>query len=200
MENFKEDYILRWSFWCSFSIWTYTQISSFIKPLWADVNQSKFNGTVEATLSFLSLLGVVVAGFKTIDWKKRTIVTMHVLCGFQYTLLLSGIAFSGPYVLFNYVCYILFGFIHFFVVTAISAEIAKIQQNNCFGMVFGLIYFVSSLMNAILVCAVNDDIGIYMFTPKLEFVVYFIVFLVFYIIFLVASTIKKRINKVITRH
>ncbi|XP_008193586.1 thiamine transporter 1 [Tribolium castaneum] len=200
VENFKQNHIQRWSFWCAFSLWTYTQISTFIQPLWANVHKSKYNGTIEATLGFLAFLGVVVAGFKSIDWKSRTVVTMHVLSGFQYILLLCGIAFSNGYILFNYVCYVLFGMIHYFIITAISAEIAKIQHNNCFGMVFGLIYFAAYLMNAILVCAVNDDVGIYMFTPQREFLVYFIVFLIAYVVFFVASIIKQRVNKVITRH
>jgi hypothetical protein len=125
---------------------------------------------------------------------------MYSLSGLQYVVLLSSMAlWNGYFVIFHYVDYVLFGAIYYFVITAISPEIAQLLHKNCFGLVFGFIYLLAAILNTIMVCVINDNAG-FKLEPKQQFYVYFVVHLSIYVIFVVASAIKKKVDTVMTRH
>ncbi|XP_068905260.1 folate transporter 1-like [Tenebrio molitor] len=200
IESFHQKHIIRWSIWCACSICSYVQVSTFVQPLWKVLETERYNGAAEASLGLVALLAVSLAGFKKIDWKLSTVVVMYSLSGLQYVVLLSSMAlWNGYFVIFHYVDYVLFGAIYYFVITAISPEIAQLLHKNCFGLVFGFIYLLAAILNTIMVCVINDNAG-FKLEPKQQFYVYFVVHLSIYVIFVVASAIKKKVDTVMTRH
>ncbi|RZC40614.1 thiamine transporter 1-like [Asbolus verrucosus] len=201
MNSFRQKYIKRWSLWSICTICSYTQISTFIQPLWKVLHDANgvaaYNGAVEATLNALSLFCVLLAGTIKINWKVRTVLLMHVISGLQFIFLFS---MSSLYsVVFNYASYVVFGAIHHFVITGISIEIAKILEKGSFGLVFGFIHLVAAILNSVIVCVINDDVG-YKLDPQQQFFAYFLIHIVIYAIFFIASIIKLRVDTIMTRH
>ncbi|XP_044267780.1 folate-like transporter 3 [Tribolium madens] len=170
---YPNKYVVKWSLWSILTVCGYTQISVYVQPLWKILQKksdiSPFNGFLEGIYAIFALLGTICGGHARFDWKYTgdLILSMTSLVEAFMLLFMSQI----EEIVLNCIFYVILGFLYHFIMTIVCGEIAKFVQKGCFGLVFGFIALMASILSSVIVCLLNDKIGLRLDTQYL-FMVY----------------------------
>ncbi|CAG9769038.1 unnamed protein product [Ceutorhynchus assimilis] len=167
-------YIIKWSLWWSLATCGFIQVQVYMQPLWVaivnDPNQPVYNGAVESILTVLGFLGALAAGVLKVDWTTRGELALTCCSLLQGFMLL--IASQAEQIIASYICYVAFGALYHLTITVASSEIAKMIDEDSYGLVFGLNTFFALLFQTILtMVVVTSGIG-FALPPKKQYFVY----------------------------
>lgn len=171
--NFKfaypNKYVVKWSLWCILTICGYNQLSIYVQPLWKFIQNNKnifpYNGFLEGIYAVFALFGTICGGYARFDWKYTgdLILSMTSLVEAFMLIFMSQIQQT----VLNCMFYVFLGFLYHFIMTIVSAEIAKFLKKGCFGLVFGFITFMGSVLSSLMVCLFDDKTGLKLDTEYL---------------------------------
>ncbi|KAJ3656152.1 hypothetical protein Zmor_015249 [Zophobas morio] len=162
-QAFPNKYVIKWSVWSIFTICGYNQFSIYVQPLWQYIQKSNgtfvYNGVLEGVYTIFALTGTILGGFANFDWKFKgdLILSMTSLVEAFMLIFMSQIT---NYLALNCMFYVILGFMYHFIMTVLSAEIAKFLKKGCFGLVFGVIALLGWGLSSGMVCLFNDRVGI----------------------------------------
>lgn len=167
-------YVMKWSFWWALATCGFIQVTTYVQPLWEEVNaeeaRSYYNGAVEALLTLLGFIGALIAGVSKVDWENKGELILS-LCSICEGALLIMSSQTESLIL-CYACYIGFGAIYHFMITSASAEVAKYIVEDSYGLIFGFNTMMALLLQTILtLCLVTGDV-VYALTPRNQFLAY----------------------------
>ncbi|KAK9878923.1 hypothetical protein WA026_003746 [Henosepilachna vigintioctopunctata] len=174
IQTFTNTYVIKWSTWYALSSCCFYQVQSYAQPLWSDVidnsNAVMYNGAVEAILTLSGFLAALSAGILRVDWEVRGDLLLIASSSLQGIILVIGALTTNIYLC--YMCYILYGLIHHFVITVTSSEIAKKVKDDTFGLIFGFNTFIAMIFQSLLMLIVVNDVFKLKFDIRQQYVVY----------------------------
>lgn len=111
--------VIIWSIWWTVAMCGFLQIQSYIQLLWKEIDpleESVFNGAVEAAITLCGAAGAVVAGFMESKQFKRYEIFILILC----TLCEAGLMLWSSVTTSLWSCYcayVAFGTVYHFMIT-----------------------------------------------------------------------------------
>lgn len=142
--HFKESYsnriVLIWSIWWSLSTAGFFLIINYIQVLWdsIDPNQDNFyNGGVEALLTLFGAISASFAGhsFKN-SFEKYDLYLLTMCSLLEGIFTIVGALTENVWI--SYLMYILTGILFHFIITLVTAFVAKFLSDDSFALIFGI--------------------------------------------------------------
>jgi len=154
-KEYKNLYVLKWSFWVITATCCFTQVLYYIQSLWESLSHdeclhsgctktSEWNGAVDAVHTVISTFITFLCGSIKLDMSKYGNVTIIVTSIIQSVALYTSVVYNSIYI--SYFNYIVFCTIYQGMMTIASSEIAKYISKDKHGFVFG----VNNLLAAVL--------------------------------------------------
>ncbi|XP_055587458.1 thiamine transporter 1-like [Uranotaenia lowii] len=173
--------VIRYSLWYSLAVCLYYQITSYVQALWSEVAGSDtmlWNGAVEAVLTLMASIAAFSAGFvpQRLLQLNATLLSLSAIAIVQGVGLL--IATVTHNLIVSYAGYIVFGILHMFTITLISAEIAKNISDDSFALIFGINTLLGLVLQTLLTLAIVDSGGWLALDVRGQFTVYSYSFMV----------------------
>ncbi|KAL9917450.1 thiamine transporter 1-like isoform 2-T2 [Glossina fuscipes fuscipes] len=176
--------VLQWSLWYAMGLCGYLQVISYIQVLWKDIKPDSsiaWNGAVDATLTALSAIFALGAGYMHTGLLKPHILVLAVLSS------LKG--------------FVVFGALYAFTITVASAEVARHLEEDSFGLVFGINTLLALIFQTIITVVVISDTG-FALTVKGQYTVYAFYFIIIGVVYflcalwnlLIVKSIRDNIN------
>ncbi|XP_050308768.1 thiamine transporter 1-like [Anthonomus grandis grandis] len=196
-DGYSNKYLIKWSVWWALSTTGFIQVQIYMQTLWQDIvndpSVSIYNGAVESILTVIGFLGALAAGALKVDWKTRGELALTCCSLMQgFAMLISS---QTSHVMVSYACYIVFGALYHLTITVASSEIAKVIQEDSYGLIFGINTFVALLIQAILtVLVVSDGVG-FALPPRQQYFVYGVFHVVLGFIYIVVGLTSWLISK-----
>ncbi|EFA04966.1 thiamine transporter 1 [Tribolium castaneum] len=173
MDAFTNSHVVKWSAWWALSTCGYVQIETYMQPLYSAVqhsNETAYNGAVEAILTLSGFLVALLAGYLKFNWEVKGELTLGVFSLVQGVLMV--VISQTDYIFLCYAFYIVFGILYHFMVTIASAQIAKVIDEDSYGLIFGLNTFFALVCNSILtVLVATEGVG-FALDARGQYVVY----------------------------
>ncbi|KAL3279514.1 hypothetical protein HHI36_017023 [Cryptolaemus montrouzieri] len=191
-QSFSNIYVIKWSVWYALGTCCFLQVQTYMQPLWnyviGDSKRTLYNGAVEAILTLLGFFVALLAGIIKIQWDLKGDILRIICCTLQGIIIVIGATTHNIYVC--YICYIVYGALYHFVITIVSAEIAKRVKNDTFGLIFGFNTFIAMIFQSLLTLVVVNDIFELLLDIRQQYIVYgcfcfLLLSLMFLILFLV---------------
>ncbi|XP_063704597.1 thiamine transporter 1-like [Culicoides brevitarsis] len=195
VQGYSNFTILQSSIWWALVMAGFLMIQSYVQLLWKiiDEKQKLFNGGVEAILTLLGACGALIAGLINMKmYEKYCMWILSVCASLAGTLTLVSAYTTNIFV--AYVMYILFGVLYNFMITLISAHVAKQLADDSFGLIFGINTFLALVFQTVLTILVTSESG-FALDVRQQFVTfggYFMGLSVIYIIVAVVQFVLKR--------
>ncbi|XP_038114186.1 thiamine transporter 1 [Culex quinquefasciatus] len=189
--------VLRYSIWSALASCIYYQTMQYVQVLWSTVagvrtRDLQYNGAVEAVLTMCGALITFSAGFVP----SRALKVPNSLVGLGWITLLQGGILLGAALGHNlWICYgahIGYSVLHSFVMTLLSAEIAKNICRDSFGLVFGINAAVGSILQIIFTLILVDGAKLFHRDIIGQFMVYSGVLGVLGVLFCVFAIVELR--------
>lgn len=164
-----------------------------MQPLWDAVNpdggSGVYNGAVEAVLTLLGTGGAILAGYIKTAWSGKGELVLSAISIIEGAVLLLASQTNEVFVCYG--AYIIFGALYHFMITIVSAEIAKNILEDSYGLVFGLNTILALVLQTILILVFISESGFNLGTnPRGQFLVYGGYFMVIALIFLVMGIVQ----------
>ncbi len=155
-----------------------------------DSDQERFlNGGVEAMLTLLGAVSATVAGHTLNKSFAKYDIYLLTLCSFlQGGLILISAITSSIYV--SYIMYILFGVSFHFIITLVTASVARYLTDDSFALIFGINTTVALVIQVIFTVIFVTDTASLLLSPREQFLVFGIYFIGLGVIYSIASLVK----------
>ncbi|RZC41219.1 Folate carrier domain containing protein [Asbolus verrucosus] len=166
-------HVAKWSTWWALSACGYVQVETYMQALYSAIQNSEedpYNGAVEATLTLLGFLVALLAGYLKIDWKIKGEVTLALFSLIQGVLIV--IISQTSYIFLCYAFYVVFAILYHFMVTIASAQVAKVIDEDSYGLIFGINTFFALVLNSIMTSVVATKGVGFALDPRDQYVVY----------------------------
>ncbi|KAG5668689.1 hypothetical protein PVAND_016618 [Polypedilum vanderplanki] len=194
--HFKESYsnrtVLIWSLWWAANTTGFYLIINYIQLLWQQVDQEKenyFNGYVEFLITTFGSITATIAGYSFKNSFAKYDMYLLTLC----SLLQGGftiIAAKTQSIWVCYAMYILTGSVYHFIITLVTAFVAKFLSDDSFALVFGINTLIALVAQTIFTVVFVTETASFSLDPRQQFMVFGFYFIVLFAIFLIFSVVK----------
>lgn len=195
--HFKTAYtnftVIRYSLWYSLAVCLYYQITSYVQALWSEIggpDTMLWNGAVEAILTLAGSLVALAAGFVP----QKLLTPQNTILGLSVIAIAEGcgllLATRTTTLMASYAGYTLFGVLHAFSITLVSAEIAKHISDDSFALVFGINTMAGLVAQTLLTLAIVDSDGWFALDVRGQFSVYSVSFVTIGVLFGVFALVE----------
>ncbi|XP_039432440.1 folate transporter 1-like [Culex pipiens pallens] len=195
--HFKSAYtnftVIRYSLWYSLAVCLYYQITSYVQALWSEIggpDTMLWNGAVEAILTLAGSLVALAAGFVP----QKLLTPQNTILGLSVIAIAEGcgllLATRTTTLMASYAGYTLFGVLHAFSITLVSAEIAKHISDDSFALVFGINTMAGLVAQTLLTLAIVDSDGWFALDVRGQFSVYSVSFVTIGVLFGVFALVE----------
>ncbi|KAI5708851.1 hypothetical protein M8J76_004643 [Diaphorina citri] len=146
---FSQVEILKWSLWWILGMGGYILVITYNQILWSTLvkedpeNNRLMNGAMDAVFTITGAISTFTIGKVALDWNIFGELMLAIGTLLQGTLLI--LSHSTRSLKLAYLYYILFGCIHYTMLTIASSEIAKHLKRESFALVFGFNKFIALL-------------------------------------------------------
>lgn len=195
-KHFKESYsnrtVLIWSIWWATCQAGFFLVINYVQLLWQEIdpNQENFyNGAVEALLTLFGALSATLAGHVLKTSFEKYDIYLLTMCSFiEGGLILISSATSSIYL--SYIMYILFGILFHFIITLVTAFVARYLSDDSFALIFGINTLIALAIQTIFTVIFVTDSASLTFTPRQQFDVFGYYFIGLGVIFTISSFVK----------
>jgi thiamine transporter 2/3 len=142
--HFKQAYtnrtVLIWSFWWAFNTTGFLLIINYCQLLWQQIDPDQenfYNGYVEAVLTLAGAISASVAGHSFKNSFQKFDMYLLTLC----SLLQGGFTIVSALTNSIWVAYIMYvcsGCVYHFIITLVTAFVAKFLSDDSFALIFGI--------------------------------------------------------------
>lgn len=196
-QHFRESYsnktVLTWSIWWALNQAGFFLVINYVQLLWQQIDpdqESFYNGAVEALLTLFGALSAILAGYVLGSSFEKYDVYLLSLCSFiEGGLILISSATSSIYV--SYIMYIFFGILFHFIITIVTAFVARLLSEDSFALIFGINTLVALLIQTIFTVLFVADTSLIFLTPREQFNVFGYYFIGLGVIYLLWIVVKK---------
>uniref|UniRef100_A0A336M1E5 CSON010234 protein n=1 Tax=Culicoides sonorensis TaxID=179676 RepID=A0A336M1E5_CULSO len=153
--------VVQSSIWWSLAMAGFLMIQSYVQLLWQDIDpdtKNLYNGAVEAILTLLGTFGALIAGSINMKFYERYSMWILSFCASLEGGMILISAFTDE-IFVAYAMYICFGILYNFMITLISAHVAKQLADESFGLIFGINTFMALVFQTILTVSVAAEGG-----------------------------------------
>jgi solute carrier family 19 (thiamine transporter), member 2/3 len=181
--------VVVWSIWWILSTAGYLMIINYVQLLWLEIQPDNgFNGAVEALVTLCGAVAAFTAGhvleksFESFDLYLLTI------CVFLEGILVI-VSSQTETILIAYIMYILFSLIYNFVITLVTASVARFLDDS-FALIFGINTLISLLIQTLFtIIVVTESAGLKL-SARDQFLTFGSYFIVLGVVYLIASIFK----------
>jgi solute carrier family 19 (thiamine transporter), member 2/3 len=191
IESYSNVTVLVWSIWWSLAMAGFLQIQSYVQILWQDIDEEReslFNGGVEAALTLFGAISCLIAGYIPNTIFEKFDLWILTLCSLIEGIMITISGVTNE-IWIAYIMYVLFGVVYMFMITLVTATVAKNIADDSFALIFGINTFIALVIQTILTVVFVTNFG-FALSPRMQFIVLGGYFLVLTGIFLVASIVK----------
>lgn len=200
-QHFKESYsnrtVLVWSIWWSFCQAGFFLVINYVQLLWQEIDPKQenfYNGAVEALLTLFGALSATLAGHVLHKSFVKYDIYLLTLCSFiEGGLILVSATTSNVYV--SYIMYILFGIFFHFIITLVTAFVARCLSDDSFALIFGINTLVALVIQTIFTVIFVTETASLSFSPRQQFYVFGYYFIGLGVMYSIASIVKFLGNK-----
>lgn len=194
--HFKESYsnrtVLIWSIWWSLCQAGFFLVINYVQLLWQEIDPDQenfFNGGVEALLTLFGALSATLAGHVLNQSFVRYDIYLLTLCSFlEGGLILISANTSSIYV--SYIMYILFGILFHFIITLVTAFVARCLSDDSFALIFGINTLAALVIQTIFTVIFVTETASLSYSPRQQFYVFGYYFIGLGVIYTIASIVK----------
>lgn len=195
-QHFKESYsnrtVLVWSIWWSFCQAGFFLVINYVQLLWQEIDPEQenfYNGDVEALLTLFGALSATLAGHVLNKSFVKYDIYLLTLCSFvEGALILVSANTSNIYV--SYIMYILFGIFFHFIITLVTAFVARCLSDDSFALIFGINTLAALVIQTIFTVVFVTETASLSFSPRQQFYVFGYYFIGLGGMYTVASMVK----------
>lgn len=195
-QHFRDSYsnktVLIWSIWWSLCQAGFFLVINYVQLLWQEIDpnqESFYNGGVEALLTLFGALSATLAGHVLHKSFVRYDIYLLTLCSFlEGGLILISASTSNIYV--SYIMYILFGIFFHFIITLVTAFVARCLSDDSFALIFGINTLVALVIQTIFTVIFVTETASFSYTPRQQFYVFGYYFIGLGVIYTIASIFK----------
>lgn len=196
IQAYSDVTVLIWSIWWSLAMAGFLQIQSYVQLLWQDIDpeqKSFYNGYAEAALTLFGAISCLIAGFISSEKFEKFDMWILTVCSLVEGIMIIISSYTSE-VWIAYAMYVLFGTIYMFMITLVSANVAKNLAEDSFALIFGINTLLALVIQVILTVVVISESGLEL-SPRKQFLVFGGYFVVLAIIFLLGSFVKLCVQR-----
>lgn len=168
------------------------KVINYVQLLWQEIDplqENFYNGAVEALLTLFGALSATLAGHVLKSSFEKYDIYLLTLCSFiEGGLILISAATSSVYV--SYFMYIIFGILFHFIITIVTAFVARLLSEDSFALIFGINTLVALIIQTIFTVIFVTETASFTLTPRQQFNVFGYYFIGLGVIFSISSCVK----------
>lgn len=194
LDSYSNPKIVQWSLWWALAMAGFLMVQIYVQILWQEIDSEReflFNAGVEAFLTLFGAIAAFLAGILTSKAFDKFDLWILTVCS-----LLEGIfiiiSSQTDLIWVAYVMYVLFGILYSFMITIVSATVAKHLADDSFALIFGINTLGALVFQSILTAVVISWLNL---STRSQFLIYGCYFVVLSIIYLVTSLVRLVVQK-----
>ncbi|VVC39412.1 Reduced folate carrier,Major facilitator superfamily domain [Cinara cedri] len=199
--EYKNIYVLKWSFWVITATCCFHQVTFYIQSLWESLSRNKcihdvcsttseWNGAVDAVYTIISTIVTFTCGSIKLNMTKYSNVLIMITSVLQCVSLYTSTIYNTIYI--SYINYIIYCTIYQGMMTIASSEIAKCVNKDKHGFVFGVNNLLAVTLQSLATFFMN------MYSLSISSIVWFQLCAIFCLligVFYLFITIKQLVKK-----